>query len=307
MHGGGVTLRRIALAFAFLATACTADLGDPVDSAPLENDAVTTGSTSGSGGAATVAASSTSSTGGSGTGGDASGGAGGTASASLSCYGSTALLCDDFESGDVDSSVWSIIEQSGGSVAVSGDVVREGQFAMRVTLPSADGARGFLRADDSLFPLPNNEMYGRVFVHVGPESPRTHSKMLMLRGDLPSESAQYRLDINGGDFNSRYTTPSINNDVQHGGLRKFGYEVPDAQWLCVEWHYDGANHEMRYWFDGAAMDDMTVTTGEDPQWTAPTFDRFEIGWQTFQAASQSSYDIYFDALAIDTTRIGCGP
>ncbi len=267
---------------------------------------------SGSGGSSSTADSSSASTssvssgtGGGGVGGG-DGGSGGATPVGLDCTGSTAVLCDDFESGDIDAALWSTVEANGGSVAVSDTVVREGQYALRVTLPSADGARGFLRANDSIFPLANNEMFGRVFIYVSPDVPQTHSKMLMLRGALPNESGQYRLDINGGTFNSRYSTPNINDNVQHGGLRKMGVDAVPEQWVCVEWQYDGTNHEMRYWFDGVLNDDMTVLSSESPQWTAPAFDRFEVGWQTFQAGAQPSYDIYFDALVLDSARIGCG-
>ena len=245
--------------------------------------------------------------GGSGEGGGAAQGGASQGEAAIGCSGhSAALLCDDFESGTIDASLWSEVTANGGSIAVDSSVVREGNHALRVTLPSQGGARGFLRADASVFPLPQNSMFGRAWIYAAGDVPNTHSKLLMLRGTLNGENAQYRLDSNSRDLNSRYSTPFINDNIQHGGLRKFGYELPANRWVCIEWHYDGANHEMRYWFDDNAINDMTVTGNEDPQWTAPPFDRFEIGWQTYQAGSQQSYDIYYDGIVLSDARIGCG-
>ena len=246
----------------------------------------------------------------SGAGADSAGGEGGMPSdvIGLDCGNAAdTLLCDDFESGAIDDSLWSVVTQNGAEVTVDDTVVLDGDYALHVTLPSSNATEGALRAKDFLFPLPDNSMYGRVFIHVGPAVPDTHSKAITLRGPLDGQNAQYRLDCNGGDFNSRYYTPAIDQNIQHGGLRKFGYEAPTETWLCVEWHYDGTNHEMRYWFDGEAVDDMTVLETEDPQWTAPSFDVFDIGWRTYQAGKTADeYHIHYDALVIDDERIGCG-
>jgi hypothetical protein len=217
------------------------------------------------------------------------------------------LLCDDFESGSIDGALWSTVQQNGATVSVTDQVVLDGAYALDVSLPSAGGAEGSLRAKDMLFPLPNNSMWGRAYVHIGPEIPDAHSKLITARGPLDGSNAQYRLDSNGGSFNSRYTTPYINDNVQHGGLRKFGYDPAEETWLCVEWHFDGMQHEMRYWFDGVAVNDMTALGSEDPQWTAPDFDTFDIGWRTFQAGSNAGgYHVYYDAIVIDDERVGCG-
>ena len=47
---------------------------------------------------------------------------------------------------------------------------------------------------------------------------------------------------------------------------------------------------MRFWLDGAAVDSLTVMNAgcglrepaDDLQWTAPTFDRLDLGWESYQ-------------------------
>jgi hypothetical protein len=239
---------------------------------------------------------------------DASGGAGGQPVAGLGCGDENdALLCEDFEGGSIDASVWSVLESNGATVTVQADFARDGQYALRIQLPSVDGAEGALRVEPALlFPLPNNSMFGRVHAYITPELPAMHSKLITARGPLADEPAQYRLDSNAGKLNSRYVTPSI-DEIEHGGLKKLGYQMPAEEWLCIEWHYDGGNDEMRYWFDGEPADALTVLSTEQPPWVAPAFEQLDIGWRTFQAGgAPDGYDVYYDSIVIDDQRIGCG-
>jgi hypothetical protein len=304
---------RPSLAVASLAALASA-IACEISESPLEQGVPAGGSTSGGAGAGGAGEPGGGAIGGEGSGGsgDAGGapgeGGSGGRRMGVGCASSPAalLLCDDFESGGIDPTLWTTIENNGGSVQVDDKISFEGTYALRVTLPSAGAASGALRAND-LFPLAENAFYGRAYLYVSPAVPDTHSKAITARGDVGGEVGQYRLDCNGGEFNSRYTTPTIDQDIQHGGLKKFGYDVPSEAWLCVEWHYDGENHEMRYWVDGEPIDSMTVLSTEEPQWTAPTFEVFEIGWHTYQAGTTaSSYDIYYDAIVLASERVGCG-
>lgn len=225
----------------------------------------------------------------------------------LGCEGrDDLLLCDDFEDGAIDGSVWEIIENNGGEVSVDETFAFHGSGALRVQLPSADGARGGIRTrDDTVFPVPDNHLYGRAWFYLGPAVPQTHCDAIAARGDLDGARAHYRLDSNGGSFNSRYVhNPTVE---QHGGLRKHGYDVPLEEWTCIEWEYDGSDNGMRYWMNGEEVTEMTVTADSEEQpWVAPIFEEFEIGWRTYQGAPQADeYEIYWDALALASFRIGC--
>jgi len=220
----------------------------------------------------------------------------------LGCEGrDDLLLCDDFEDGSVDGSLWNVIEDNGVEVSVDEDFSYHGGGALRISLPSANAARGGL-VHTAAFPVPDNHFFGRAWFYVGPTAPQTHSAALAATGQLDGAAARYRLDSNGGRFNSRYThNPTVE---QHGGLKKFGYDVPVEQWLCIEWEYDGPGSSMRYWMDGEEVVEMTVTAeSEEQEWVAPIFDSFEIGWRTYQAAEPT--DVYWDAMALASTRIGC--
>ncbi len=220
----------------------------------------------------------------------------------LGCEGrDDLLLCDDFEDGSIDGAQWTVIEDNGVEVSIDEEFSYHGGGSLRISLPSANAARGGL-VHTGAFPVPDNHFFGRAWFYVGPTAPQTHSAALAATGQLDGAAARYRLDSNGGTFNSRYThNPTVE---QHGGLRKFGYDVPVEQWLCIEWEYDGPGSTMRYWMDGEEVEDMTVTAeSEEQEWIAPIFDSFEIGWRTYQAAEPT--DVYWDSMALASTRIGC--
>ncbi len=87
--------------------------------------------------------------------------------------------------------------------------------------------------------------------------------------------------------------------------------VPVGSWSCAEWQFDGPNNTMRFWLDGAAVDTLTVTgTGEgcvnQPAsyvWTAPTFDRLDLGWESYQ--HDTARTIWIDDVVVSKTKVGC--
>ena len=70
---------------------------------------------------------------------------------------------------------------------------------------------------------------------------------------------------------------------------------------------------LRLWLDGAAVPSLTVAgVGQgcvnQPAtfaWTAPTFDRLDLGWESYQA--DDARTVYIDDVVIATTKVGCPP
>lgn len=214
-----------------------------------------------------------------------------------------ALLCEDFEQGEIDPARWSISETNGGSLAVEGGAAVSGRFALHLHLESAEAGHASIRTlPDVVFPVASNHVFGRAWILIESAVPNTHSFLLSTEGPLDGSTARYRLDSNGGRLNSRYTHASVE---EHGGWRKMGRHAETDAWICLEWEHDGANNEMRYWFDGELDADMEVLASEDPPWSAPAFQRFEIGFHTYQQPAEPSYDIWYDDIVLATERIGC--
>lgn len=217
------------------------------------------------------------------------------------------VLCEDFESGTIRTNIWTKATKNTADVDVSGAQTKQGNYALRVTLPPVQGGQAYITVQD-VFPVAGNRLFGRVYFYATPAVVGVHNEALYAVGPLTyggkSGDAYYRLSVSGGGdkFGSRYNHPSI---TEHGGLKKGAHPITVNQWMCVEWDYDGPNNRMKYWFNGVEETTMTVTGTEDPLWKAPTFQSFSLGFKTVQQGEQLMY-VYYDALVLDTKRIGCG-
>ena len=89
--------------------------------------------------------------------------------------------------------------------------------------------------------------------------------------------------------------------------------LPEKQWTCFEWEFDGVGNQMHLWLNGTLVSDADIiTTGTQcvtPQppnnvWQAPAFANVQIGWLQYQQ-SGTAIDVWMDDLAIATKRVGC--
>jgi hypothetical protein len=299
------------------------------------------GGSAGSGGSSGTAASSTGgSVGTAGTSGGAGAGAGGGAGVDSGAGGSagqtvdpcqTARFCEDFESystGNEPGGDWDARTNRG---AVS--VVEEQKFggvksAKFTTEANSGGKTAYIRlASAAVFPVPGNVYYGRMMFRLesAPEA-AVHWTFIQSTGVIPGQSyrAVYRYGgqhpvTQGGNFvgnqlMANYDTPDSysgngpSSDCWHHADEKV---APVGRWACAEWQFDGPNDTLRFWLDGAALDDLTVqSTGqgcvhqsESYEWTAPNFEDLEVGWESYQG--DEARTLFIDDIVISTTRIGC--
>jgi len=88
-------------------------------------------------------------------------------------------------------------------------------------------------------------------------------------------------------------------------------KIPEAQWACMEWYFDGATNTQKFWLDGRAIDDLTVVDegegcldqGTAGKWIYPTFARVNLGWGSY--VKDDPREAWIDDVAIGTAKIGC--
>jgi hypothetical protein len=102
---------------------------------------------------------------------------------------------------------------------------------------------------------------------------------------MPSDAEQLS---NGGDYND----PS-------SGI-KF---VPET-WHCLEVLFDGDNDELRVWFENTEVPELHVTDWKrDAGAWSPTYQAMRFGYEKY---SGPDMQVWYDDIAIGTSRIGCG-
>jgi hypothetical protein len=301
----------------------------------------TSGGSGGNGGSNATGGSGGSATGGAGTAGSATGGSAGTSSpgGASGASGSagtganpcdTALFCDDFESyTSAPNGKWSLRTTSGSAIAIDTTEHVSGTKSVKFTTPSASSVTAFMRIQDaSIFPVPNNVLYGRMMFRVESEPTQSvHWTMVAGLGLVPGQSyhSEYRYGgqmpiTNGNTFvgsqlMANYETPDWYSDKSTPGSDCWHHSnqriIPAATWTCVEWKFDGANNGMQLWLDGTAADDLTimghgdgcVNAAADFTWTAPAFASIDLGWESYQQDDPRT--AYVDDVVLSTTKIGC--
>jgi hypothetical protein len=240
-----------------------------------------------------------------------SGSSSGTSSGFLG--GAAAKIHDDFESGSL--SKWTITDRdfnpfSGTQTVVAIDTTRahSGTHALKIT-PS-NGSGGFIGTAP-----PGAAFYGRAWVYMDADPGMGHWEGIVGRGparNSMTSPAELRL---GGQFDILYM-----NDNQTDGYfltnpnfftDHMGMAPPVNKWVCEEFYF--GDDTVKWWVTDATatpaatpfLDIEPTSTwyqGEPPTPWSPTYATIALGYGIF---GSNTLDVWYDDVAIDTSRIGC--
>lgn len=214
------------------------------------------------------------------------------------------LLFDDFEGfaagGDPNPGLWTkALVGSNGTILVDDTYAHSGSNSVHIH------QEGFstLMAANGIFPVPDNRFYGRVYMRVAGGLTQGHVTWI--------EAGVVQNDVDEARIGSNIGMLDVNHWPGDEEQRADVPLMPDT-WHCLEFLYDGSAHELHVWFEGEAVPGLTVTDwttppgGEGnnpnnpiPEW-APQFESIRFGWEL-----GGSGDIWFDDIALATSRVGC--
>ena len=246
----------------------------------------------------------------------------------------TALFCDDFEkytAGQAPGAPWSRQVSAGSTAAVDTSQFHSGSKSVMFVAASGSGSKtAFIRLmSASVLPVTPNAFYGRMMFRLAAApTGDVHWTFLEESGLIAGQNyhALYRYGgqhpiMNGSTFvgsqlMANYETPdsySGNGPSSDCWQHANKVVVPEGKWSCAEWQFDGPNNTMRFWLDGAPIAGLTVTgtgsgCGNQPAsyvWTAPTFDRMDLGWESYQ--QDTARTIWIDDVVLSRTKVGCPP
>lgn len=258
-----------------------------------------------------------------------------------SCEGGTFLFCEDFEAlsdGAATSAQWTIAQSTGASAVIeatpNANTIAKtlGNKALHLRIVEADGGGGFSFLLPNNFAAPNNSFFGRVWVWVDnvPNAP-DFAHFTLVEGVGKVDNATVFVRPIGGQFiPAQFLNPG-EPTVMYGAGSDGGVTGdwtdwdPSApteakKWTCLEWQIDPTDNNMRVFIDGVAKDALTVSTKDHNNRSGnkatngaldfvipAAFDQFKIGWQLYQGGGNlKTQDLWFDGMALSTTRIGCG-
>ncbi|HYQ02735.1 MAG TPA: hypothetical protein VER96_28880, partial [Polyangiaceae bacterium] len=89
-------------------------------------------------------------------------------------------------------------------------------------------------------------------------------------------------------------------------------KMPEGQWACMQWYFDGKTNTQKFWLNGTAIADLTVE-GEgsgcvnnelNGKWYFPQdFSKAYVGWESYQ--KDDAREVWIDDVAISNQPVAC--
>lgn len=224
------------------------------------------------------------------------------------------ILCDGFEDGGGLDPQWAYVGNPANMPTL--DEGRAFSGSRSLTFPNTDTQGAFVYPTSGL-PTADNRVYVRAYVSFERDTAQMGGHVSYIVGaDAPSNGAEMRLgasqnfgngqmmvDVNLLGSGPEYTQFS-NGDVTGGapsGARGVGLQA--STWYCMEALFDGAGDEFRLWIDDTEIAAMHVTDwAQGVSGWSPQYSVVKIGGQNY---SGSLGQVWFDDVAIGSTRLGC--
>lgn len=230
------------------------------------------------------------------------------------------VFCDDFETHEAGRTPKAPLEveiDNQSSVTVVDDRAYSGARSVKVVASGGFVSRRAMMALNLAPFFPRRAgFYGRV-MFFAPAAPRTtHAAIIQGSGRIEGTTNRATLGYGGGSGDVIWA----NFGGSGGGLCGDCWlasttAIPVGRWACLEWYFDAENQETRLYLDGEEVADVRATPGADYSaagtrgtWTAPTFDKVTLGWESYildVIGGAGDQVAYFDDLALDEDRIGC--
>ncbi len=234
------------------------------------------------------------------------------------CSAAGLLLCEDFESGTLDKTTWTV---QGMAPTIDGMQSARGAKALHISVPG-NGA-SYIK-ETKTFPAPNNTYWGRAFVYFN-QLPKpdvdagfTYAHWTFAAGVGTGVKGEIRLSgqlqAAGNIFGvGTDSTPAeagtgdwTTSDNDPAGAP---VPVPTKSWLCIEWLHNGQTNQTRFFWDATEHTSLHTTAmkhggNQANPYLMPNFTEAWIGWQEYQTTTEP-FELWVDEIGIDSARIGC--
>ncbi|WP_437587275.1 hypothetical protein [Sorangium sp. So ce1000] len=248
------------------------------------------GATSGNGGATTS----------SGTG-DATTGAGGndtttsTAATGGTETGGCSIFCSDFEGGSLPSELTffpDYLQARMGEFVKLDSTGHSGSHSVKVSGTDFSQMLGVT--------VPSN-FWGRVYLKSDTDIQMGHNTYVAAtdgNGD-PNNGEQIRI----GEHQCQLELNRKGDDAEklsNGGMYMCsgGVKLVANTWYCLEFHYDGPGSSVSVFVDGTEVNAMHVTN-----WGPYSYKMFKFGFEKYHGGAKN---MWYDDLALNSARVGCG-
>jgi hypothetical protein len=232
------------------------------------------------------------------------------------------VLCEDFESGQVDPAKWNTPSVGGATMTIQTKTVAHGKYAVQFHGMAAPPSNDYVYLITKNAPASlKTHNFGRAYMYISPQ--RNDIDMGLIFGgtagfprptymSLANHSTGWQLGFiklmgsPGGEVQTYPSTP-----------------IPVAKWTCIEWEFNDDPDEINLWGDGVAIG----TLNKDSKvgfcsggCTQPAslfnsmnsgliggFTDFGLGFYDWHPMGRPAFDLYYDDIVLNTERVGCLP
>ncbi|MBX2810417.1 MAG: hypothetical protein KTR25_01345 [Myxococcales bacterium] len=247
---------------------------------------------------------------------------------------SDAIFAFDYEQDIVIPDVFelNVSTQTRGSMQISSERAFSGQKSVKFIASGGGYNRNYMTLDISNNVL-REQIYGRMMIFVVPPlngnggdftfvEAEGNPSPTSLSGLAPPETMNvlYRYRVAGvtrdGTLMASYDTwIDEDNDGTSDWLTDCrsdsDVQLPRNQWACVQWHFDTANNQLRYWLDNEEIIDVQnrgdscIGNRQNGVWTAPeNFNKLHLGIEQY-FDDDPPRTIYIDDVVIDDSYLAC--
>jgi hypothetical protein len=248
-------------------------------------------------------------------------------------------LCDNFDSdtagGPPSSALWTLVGTTGCSgvgndaaavvYPITVDSTQHHSGANSVKVTGGDGCGPVMLNTSAFAQLGGGNVYGRFYIFIASTTGTFDHTVI---GTLGLSASTFNPNTQGtylelasegaGNPTNVFMWQTMDSDIlpdkETSGGAASTYPAAST-WTCVEFH-TATTGTLETWVNGAAIAGLTfipgtttVVSGVNDQWTpispfTPT--SFGLGWVAFSGPSTPDpYILWFDDVALSTTRIGC--
>ncbi|HEY5090890.1 MAG TPA: hypothetical protein VIK30_13015, partial [Polyangia bacterium] len=238
------------------------------------------------------------------------------------------LICEDFETGSIDSAKWDTVTK-GGTVMVQEKQVAHGKYAMQVHgVSGASDDWALLVAKSVPAALKGGTTFGRAYVYVAQAATASihvqlafagHDGSGTATGPAPFTKLRYmEVASYSGAWQLGFDLLDVSPSVEEVSYSKS--RLPTNKWACLEWQFEDHPDRVTIWVDGTAagtFDNTNVSYASPGPVPKPGgalyngtssdiiggFDSFGFGFHDWHP--QSAFDLYYDDLVLDAKRVNC--
>jgi hypothetical protein len=210
----------------------------------------------------------------------------------------TLPLCESFESGTIDSTLWQTTKAGDATIAVDELHAARGTHALHIKTATGGSANRAYIKGTKTFPATNNVLYGRMFVWFE-DALTTDGHFTLAEGAGTGTPAVIRF---GGQFKAFGvgTDGGSSGDWTDSDRTKL---IPTQTWICAEFQFDGPTHTFHVWWDDMERPMLTSGPSKHASFTMPTFNGLWFGWWMYNLAEPQ--ELWIDEIAVDYKPIGC--